>query len=411
MHVHCFTLADVPEQFFDSLIGGKRFLRISKLRSGTLNRFFVRLVTRRWFIWLVRRFSRPAANQLRRLKGLLKYCSEPTQEALLEKLRAFYEKWKCNTLFHFVPLTMDMEFMDAGKPSRQFEEQLRELRLLKSSPRWKEIIHPFIFADPRRPDVYQVVRGAITGTNARFSGIKLYPALGYYPFDKRLRDVYLFAIEKNLPIVSHCVHGSVFFRGKPPEESRHPFTGRPCFGNTAEEYQLNWTHPLNYELLLNSEYLERIWGAGAPDLAALKICLAHFGGENEWLDDRNMLRFWQKRKPVQLQGNVDYLDPLQDWFGEKRNKWFPIIVELMRKYPNVFADISFTLHNKEIYGRLKQMLLDDSVRDKILFGTDYYVVSSVADEPEVLATLESELNNVQLFELIASENPRRFLGW
>jgi len=415
MHIHCFTLDHVPEKFFDSLIGGKRFLRISKLRKTTLNRLFVNLVTRKWFIWIVRRFSRNGANQLRRLRGLIKYSSAPDQENLLTRLLSFYDNWNPEHSgvkpFRYVPLTMDMEYMNAGIPARLFDQQLKELHTVKSKEEWKEVIFPFVFADPRRQNLLATVKKAIESRKAPFSGIKIYPALGYYPFDQVMKDVYLYALQNNLPIVTHCVNGSVYFSGEPPKNSVHPLTTKACYGNNPDEYQLNWTHPLNYECLLNPVHLKQLWGSSAPDLSQLKICLGHFGGENEWLEDKNLLKFWEKSKPVEEEPFTNYLDLDQDWFGEKRNKWFLIIMELLRKYPNVYADISFTLHDARIYEVLKKILLFEHVRNKILFGTDYYVVSSVADENEVLNTLKKELNDAALFDLIVYENPKRFLNW
>ena len=37
-----------------------------------------------------------------------------------------------------------------------------------------------------------------------FDGIKIYPALGYYPFDKDLISSYEFAQEYEIPITAHC---------------------------------------------------------------------------------------------------------------------------------------------------------------------------------------------------------------
>src|SRR5205823_4866261 len=47
-------------------------------------------------------------------------------------------------------LTMDMEYMGAGRPKKKFEEQLKELEEIKRRPEWQQLIYPFIFCDPRR---------------------------------------------------------------------------------------------------------------------------------------------------------------------------------------------------------------------------------------------------------------------
>jgi predicted TIM-barrel fold metal-dependent hydrolase len=411
MHTHCFTLDHVPENFFDSLIGGKRFLRISKLKKTTLNKIFVLLVTRSWFIDVVGWFSENGANQLKRLKGLIKYSSEPSQEALLRKLDAFYKAWETRAPFKYVPLLMDMEFMEADLPAVYFEGQLEEIKSLKKKQEWKDKIYPFVFADPNRNEIAGIVKKYIEDNEAPFSGIKIYPALGHYPFDERMKEVYLYALQKNLPVVTHCIDGSVYNRKNPDKGTVHPVTGKPCYGKNAGEYQLNRTHPLNYECLLNQTHLKKIWGEAAPDLSRLKICIGHFGGENEWMTDKRWYQFRKRKKIVSADATTDYLDINQEWFGKGRNKWFPVIMELIRKYPNVYADISFTLHAPAIYTGLKEILKDDTVKHKILFGTDYYVVSSVKEENDVLDTFRKELNDDSLFELIAYENPKKFLNW
>ena len=131
IHTHCFTLAHVPEEFFNSLIGGNRFLRVSKLRRASVNSFIVWLFTRSVTIGLVGWFSDSAAKQLSRLKGLLKFRKVNTQVALLENLKKNYEEWLPDSNFKFVPLAMDMEYMEAGMPDRIYPKQLAELKQIK----------------------------------------------------------------------------------------------------------------------------------------------------------------------------------------------------------------------------------------------------------------------------------------
>ncbi|MBL0055502.1 MAG: amidohydrolase family protein [Chitinophagaceae bacterium] len=123
------------------------------------------------------------------------------------------------------------------------------------------------------------------------------------------------------------------------------------------------------------------------------------------------MNFFTTRKVVKQVANTNYLDIDHHWFGKDRYKWLLIIIDLLRKYPNVYADISFTLHDKAIYSELKELLKDESINKKILFGTDYYVVASVADESDLLNLFKKELGDDALFEMIAYENPKRFLGW
>ncbi len=57
---------------------------------------------------------------------------------------------------------------------------------------------------------------------------------------------------------------------------------------------------------------------------------------------------------------------------------------------------------------LKYLLRDEKVRHKILFGTDYYVVSQKGLDKDLYQKLRSYLGE-ELFTLIARTNPQRYL--
>jgi len=133
----------------------------------------------------------------------------------------------------YVVLAMDMEYMAAGKCEKDYisyddgESQIKELLELKIRDK-EGLFYPFIGVDPRR------MRDNNHGdkfTNETFrllseglmSGIKLYPPIGYYPFDKDLIELYKFAAEKQIPIMTHCSKGVVYYRGKKEAQwSKHP---------------------------------------------------------------------------------------------------------------------------------------------------------------------------------------------
>src|SRR5690606_23918906 len=129
---------------------------------------------------------------------------------------------------------------------------------------------PFLFLDPRRIAATRNEEKHKNYENyakhllhsQQCDGIKLYPALGYYPFDKDLIAMYLFAQENEIPIIIHCIEGTVFYRGKKKEEwNHHPILKYNKKGGIYEpiplpqregfEYTTNLTHPLNYHCLLN----------------------------------------------------------------------------------------------------------------------------------------------------------------
>ena len=155
-----------------------------------------------------------------------------------------------------VILPMDMEYMGAGKSklTREmygkkqenikagwsnldfkdtFKYQMRELWDFVASKRRSNTpnaYHPFLFLDPRRIKEEGAKFFDFTIVNDRmqlkdcfvktymeerkFSGFKIYPALGYYPFDEYLLPIWRYASENNIPIMTHCVVGVIYYRGK-----------------------------------------------------------------------------------------------------------------------------------------------------------------------------------------------------
>ena len=126
--------------------------------------------------------------------------------------------------------------------------------------------------------------------------------MGYYPFDEHLLETMLWACENQVPIITHCIKGVIFYRGNKQkewnyhpifqEQNLHPIELR-SFKNS--EFCHHFTHPLNYECLLQPELLAKVlrlynnatlnalYGFDpakdklpAKNLQNLKICLAHF---------------------------------------------------------------------------------------------------------------------------------------
>jgi len=409
-HSHCFTIEHVPDYFVKRLFILYRLFPIRWIIKHQFIRTVIRWLDKKWLVNLL-----GLGSSIDRIRIFAEYFELGTQEKMINYLQSFYPKGT-----RLVLLTMDMEFMAAGKPASNFDQQLNELAKLKQNEKYKNLIYPFVFADPRRANVSGIVKENIN--SGLFQGIKIYPALGYYPFDKRLKEVYEFALEKNLPITTHCIKGVVYFRGSKKEAfggaGTHPLSGQQLFGKKAEDYTLNFTHPLNFECLLNHELLKKLWGEDAPDLRNLKICLGHYGGDDEWM--KYLTVPWLPNSYVDG-GVFSPRDVDHPWFDPPKPKkleekraysWFSVISELMKKYPNVYADISYTLKNEAVFPMLKMVLTMPyykDIRDRVLFGTDYFVVSKVGSDREMSIKIRTFLGE-SLFRKIAEENPQKFLN-
>jgi|GEM_PF-845571 len=333
----------------------------------------------------------------------------------------------------FVVLPMDMDYMEAGKPISNYIQQLEEL--LKVTANNKKNLLPFVFVDPRRIAETCDLNGVNCYENyvkrnlskEVFHGIKLYPALGYFPFDKNLIETYKFAQEYQIPITTHCIEGTVFYRGKKKKEwNIHPILKYkkdknmdsipiPLPQKKNYDFTTNFTHPLNYHCLLDKELLSEYLGE-ETDLSKLKICLAHFGGTNEW--NRYSKDNWNN-----YNNNISHLSKSEYLSRNIKNtlnhgssrtiwwnaSWLSIIYDLMIQYEGVYTDISFIIFNQELFPLLKFMLQDDKVNHKILFGTDYYLVAQKNTEKALYQNLRSFIGE-DLFRKIANENPKKFLS-
>lgn len=276
-----------------------------------------------------------------------------TQQQVFEVVRAYYP---LDT--RFVVLPMDMAYMDAGKVPVAIDAQHDELaRLVQTYP--QQII-PFAAVDPRRPKILQLLK--IWVEEKGFKGIKLYPPLGYMPNDPLLMMVYQYAEARNLPVMTHCSRGGV--RNK----------------NFSAAEAARYSDPDNY-----LEILQRF--------PKLKICMGHCGGDQDW---------------------NQYLDqPWDDSKPRTQMSWLSKILDIMRsgKYPNFFADISYTIfHIEENSQILKVLLQDERIKSQILFGSDFYMVEQERfPERRLTMSLRATLGE-DLFRQIAEINPQRYLS-
>lgn len=287
-----------------------------------------------------------------------------SQQKIFENCMRFYPKET-----QFVILPMDMEFMGAGKVPRAYEEQLEELGQLKKT--YSQIL-PFIHIDPRREGVLDLLKRSVEDWG--FKGVKLYPPLGYFPYDDRMYPIYEYCQTNGLPIIAHCSpFNPVHFKGSKKElsgllsSSQSPIKYK---GKNKKKLCSNFTHPHNYIKVLD-------------DFKDLKICLAHFGSEYYW------------KKYLDEPGNDD--------------NWFVIVKEMILKYPNLYSDISFTLNNQEFFPLLKVLLSDEKLREKVLFGSDYYMVETKSTERRFCIDLRAAIGENK-FTTIALDNPKKFLG-
>lgn len=221
--------------------------------------------------------------------------------------------------------------------------------------------------------------------------------------------------------MTHCVHDTVFDRGNKPFEV-HPCGGQVLHGNKPKGFTKHFSNPLNWEVLLNPEHISKHWGK-EKNYSRLKICLAHFGGAEEWL--KYVEDPWTAANDnTDNNANPGALRPANWNFtqepSENEYSWFNIIKSLILKYENVYTDISFMLHNRATWPLLKVLLVgqvadehgdnvENKLRKRILFGTDYYVVAQKGSERELSLGIRAYWGD-ELFFQIAKTNVEEYLS-
>jgi predicted TIM-barrel fold metal-dependent hydrolase len=312
-----------------------------------------------WLAWL-----NPASSNdiFDRIARFLKIAAKPSQRAVFEQIRQQYQTKETKT--RFVVLPMDMTYMNMGKLKKSIDDQHAELLWLSRC--YKGQVIPFYAADPRQPDLVQKVRRHVV--NGPFRGIKIYPNLGYPPDDDTLMKIYEMCVTHDIPVLTHCSPGGIWQYGLSAQTRR------------------DYSQPRSYERVLEA-------------FPTLKLCLAHFGGAQEWA-----------RRLKREVGKDKY--PEEPWV----RTIYEMIANGEQQYPNLYTDISYTAFTPRVPGLyvdlvdyLKVLLAHPRVRTRVLFGSDYYMIEQEKiSEKEASILLRSRLGE-DLYKQIAYTNPREFL--
>jgi uncharacterized protein len=301
-----------------------------------------------------------------RMARFLRIASEPSQAAIFDEIKLQYPPEQTR----FVVLPMDMGFMKLGRLPTSIEKQHAELWTLAQKSNGQII--PFYAADPRHPDIVDRVKENLA--KDKFQGIKIYPNLGYPPDHPRLLEIYKICIEGNFPVMTHCSPGGIWQYGLARKDRRA------------------YSRPKSYKCILEQK-----------EYRNLKICLAHFGGAEEWAKQLN--------RELRIQKDKEEENP--------EEPWVKTIYDMIAsgRYPNLYTDISYTAFTPRIPGLyidlidyLKVLLSNPLVRKRVLFGSDYYMVEQErVSEKEASVLLRSRLGE-DLYKQIAYTNPMEYLS-
>ncbi|ESU20299.1 hypothetical protein FEDK69T_28120 [Flavobacterium enshiense DK69] len=393
IHSHIFTGKCAP----------KDFLQIGLNLGDGVSSFLKWLFLTKPVSWLIEKLGSFIHNKTLQF---LKIGVMSSQGEVFANLKGTYNNSNYSDI-KIVALSIDMDYMTDPnkKPEQDFNSQIEDLYKLKKT--YPDTFFPFYSVDPRNPDTIGLknVKKAIE-SNA-FAGIKLYPPNGFFPFDPRLDGLYKYAEANNIPIMTHCTRGGTYFIGKDVWSiiSDNPLSLNPthpimdkvikriaayknasnkAFRENAKACNL-FTHPENYLPVLDK-------------YPKLKLCIAHMGGDVEILGDKN-----PNSKHAKWSQEAMFLE-------DCTATWYEIIKQeiLVNKYPNTFTDISYSLCDSSCMTQLHNDLTNAEIDNKrVLFGTDYFLVTKEDAELKVVAAGENHLKN--FFSPMMSENNKRYL--
>ena len=266
--------------------------------------------------------------------------------------------------------------------TRGFRKQLKKIQELKR--KYPETVFPFFAVDPRRAGVAQLLEENLQ--DGTFSGVKLYPPLGYFPTHPDLYPIYDLCLQYNVPVTAHCSPGgfhtfcsTVKTKSRDRNGNEETIEVRVAKGydlSACAESQCHYfADPDNWlEILENEKYKN------------LRINLAHFGGEEQFLK---------------------YVDGQ----AEKEN-WTAKIINLIERFDNLSTDISYYT-SPGLIPKIEQLLSDHNIlEERMMFGTDFVMI--LQDYP---LTGEQDKAFVDYFnhfgglsERLFSSNALRFLG-
>ncbi|GAA0876466.1 hypothetical protein GCM10009118_28760 [Wandonia haliotis] len=276
-----------------------------------------------------------------------------------------------------IVLGMDLESGWEGSNIKPYKKQLDELLELSK----EEPIIPFFPIHPKRVELKKDVDGNPYKYNELYDlfleyfkdnqdgyfGVKLYPALGYYPAHDTLAPIYEVCQACNIPITVHC-GGEMISTFKKRIETN--IFGKPVTVATGKR-------KLNARELNDPDN----WFVVMEKYENLKVNLAHFGGSGAWEKSRDNLH-----------------QRIQD------------IILLMEKYKGIYSDFSYNFNDDEATRIFSNYMRSDAkkyskIKERTMYGTDYWVVlpqsNMISDQEYFLDTLY-EYNDVLLVDNVKS---------
>jgi hypothetical protein len=190
--------------------------------------------------------------------------------------------------------------------------------------------------------------------NFAFSGIKIYPPLGFDPWPddplekEKVIFLYDFCLKKQIPITTHCSEGGFII-----DQANFKYTDPAC-----------WQKVLEYD---QGRFRE------------LRLNFAHFGHQGRLFSG---------------------------------DQWFKLVLGLLKQYPNLYTDFSYRGVKSSYYTSLGKLIQQNpQIEKKILFGSDFMI--NLLDTDSYHDYLDAFIHTDQITsqqkDHFCSINPEKFL--
>lgn len=295
---------------------------------------------------------------------------------------------------HFVTSSVDMDFWTNSDQSgsKMNHSLIEQYALIEKTTLISEgKILPAVAFDPWREYAYQKAKKDPNMSplnllkkmilNHGFIAVKLYPSMGFKPFGNNNR-------EEKFP--DHAPKDDKF-----GEELDNYLIELYKFCCKYDVAIITHANPSMYTNILYKNYASakaweqvlslKVYKDESVDFSEMRLNLGHSGG---------------------LEG-----------IG-KFNNWFKDILSVIRKYPNVYADLSnfddiHTSSKRERFIKtLKSLKNDTKVLDRLMYGSDWYMLASYDRKHQYLNYMMKSINNLPEDKAanIMGLNALRFLG-
>ena len=364
-HIHVFNFRNTPKNFLSVKVPAGIVKIVNAILSKpVLAKFFLKLLSP--FV---------GANG-RKMLAFIKIGLKKTPEVIFDDLLQLYPQ---HDDVGFIILPLDFSYMNAGPMDKvSYEQQLEELFALKL--KYPTKVFPFVAIDPRSDTAMNNLKFIQRYMQRGFSGIKLYPALGYFGYHPGLLHVYEYAADKHIPLLTHCSSGGINMAG---DDAPAYLINPECFNKLpGRTYHFQQTGEMKdfCDYMNNPDNFEEV----LHQFPTLKICFAHFG-----------------------------IDAKSQFAAGPGLAWYDKILNLMSRYENVYTDISYTA----AYSKFLEWFMNAyqnypaKVQERILYGTDFFMTlqEDNGQDNELLKTIRSGLGE-SLFLKLAKENVERFLA-